>query len=69
MPRNCSEKERGDILTEVVMKTQIRRTQLMLGIITDEGKAKLIEWMLYAQKIQAVDTSTAPDIQWSKTPE
>ncbi|ETS31229.1 Caudovirales tail fiber assembly protein [Photorhabdus khanii NC19] len=51
------------------MKTQIRRTQLMLGIITDEGKAKLIEWMLYAQKIQAVDTSTAPDIQWSKTPE
>ncbi|TDB61666.1 tail fiber assembly protein [Photorhabdus khanii] len=64
-----AEKERGNILTTVVMKTQIRQTQLILGIITDEGKAELIEWMLYAQKIQAVDPSTVPDIQWPKTPE
>nr|WP_080728216.1 tail fiber assembly protein [Morganella morganii] len=45
------------------------QTQLILGIITDEDKASLTEWMLYVQKVQAVDTSAAPDIIWPEKPE
>lgn len=57
------------LITEANQKTQLWQTQLMLGIITDEDKASLTEWMLYVQKVQAVDTLTAPDIIWPEKPE
>lgn len=44
------------------------QTQLMLGMISDADKAKLIEWMHYITALQAVDTSTAPDINWPQQP-
>ena len=31
-----------------------------LGIISDENKQKLTEWMLYAQKVESTDTSSLP---------
>lgn len=40
------------------------QTELQLGIISDEDKASLIAWMQYIKAVQAVDTSTAPDITW-----
>lgn len=57
------------LTTEANQKTQLWQTQLMLGIITGEDKASLTEWMLYVQKVQTVDTSTAPDIIWPEKPE
>lgn len=45
------------------------QTQLQLGMISDADKAKLIEWMHYITALQAVDTSTAPDIQWPPEPQ
>lgn len=57
------------LTTEANQKTQLWQTQLMLGIITDEDKISLTEWMRYVQKVQAVDTSTAPDIIWPEKPE
>ncbi|HFK5463615.1 TPA: tail fiber assembly protein [Morganella morganii] len=57
------------LIAEAGDKTQLWQTQLMLGIITDEDKASLTAWMLYVQKVQAVDTSTAPDIIWPEKPE
>lgn len=57
------------LIAEANQKTQIWQTQLALGIITDEDKASLTEWMRYVQKVQAVDTSTAPDIIWPEKPE
>lgn len=56
------------LITEATQKTQLWQTQLMLGIITEEDKAILTEWMLYAQKVQAVDVSSAPDIDWPVKP-
>ncbi|MDW7786526.1 tail fiber assembly protein [Morganella morganii] len=57
------------MIAEAGDKTELWRTQLALGIITDEDKASLTEWILYVQKVQAVDTSTAPDIIWPEKPE
>lgn len=45
------------------------QTQLQLGMISDADKANLIEWMHYITALQAVDTSTAPDIQWPPEPQ
>ncbi|HCA6337321.1 TPA: tail fiber assembly protein, partial [Escherichia coli] len=41
-------------------KTQLWDSQLRLGIISDENKQKLTEWMLYAQKVESTDTSGLP---------
>jgi hypothetical protein len=38
------------------------QTELQLGIISDEDKASLIAWMQYIKAVQAVDTSTTPNI-------
>ncbi|HCD1105736.1 TPA: tail fiber assembly protein [Morganella morganii] len=64
-----AEYEKQSRVTEANQKTQLWQTQLMLDIITDEDKASLTEWMLYVQKVQAVDTSAAPDILWPEKPE
>lgn len=44
------------------------RTELALGIISDEDKASLISWMQYIKVVRSVDTSTAPNIAWPKKP-
>lgn len=64
-----SEIKKQSLIIEANQKTQLWQTQLMIGIITDEDKASLTEWMLYVQKVQAVDTSVAPDIIWPEKPE
>ncbi|KAB7666335.1 tail fiber assembly protein [Plesiomonas shigelloides] len=45
------------------------QTQLQLGMISDTDKASLIVWMDYITALQAVDTSTAPDINWPTPPD
>lgn len=56
------------LMSEVNSFTQPWQTQLMLGIITDADKASLTTWMKYYQSLQAVDTSSAPDISWPVKP-
>ncbi|HAH3907026.1 TPA: hypothetical protein GE577_05035 [Escherichia coli] len=41
---------------------------LRLGIISDENKQKLTEWMLYAQKVEYTDPSSLP-VTFSEQPE
>lgn len=41
-------------------KTQLWQTWLSLGIISEADKKSLREWMLYAQKVEATDTSELP---------
>ncbi|WP_274370268.1 tail fiber assembly protein [Morganella morganii] len=66
---NDAEHKKQALLAEASEKTALWRTQLMLGIITDEDKASLKEWMLYVQKLQAVDTLAVPDIDWPISPQ
>lgn len=63
-----AESQKQALIAEANQKTQMWQTQLMLGIITEEDKASLKEWMLYVQKVQALDVSTAPDIDWPVKP-
>ncbi|EMD0830927.1 tail fiber assembly protein [Morganella morganii] len=64
-----AETKKQALIAEANQKTQMWQTQLMLDIITDEDKASLKEWMLYVQKVQAVDTSDVPDIDWPISPQ
>ncbi|MGH6098816.1 MULTISPECIES: tail fiber assembly protein [Citrobacter freundii complex] len=45
------------------------RTELALGSISDDDKARLIAWMAYIKELKSVDTSTAPGIKWPDKPE
>lgn len=56
------------LIADVNSHTKIWQTQLLLGMITDDDKAKLVVWMKYAQEVQAIDTSLAPDIVWPDVP-
>lgn len=60
--------KKEELLQEVNAATQLLQTQLTLGLITDADKTILIEWMKYAQALQEVDTSTAPNVQWPPKP-
>ena len=63
-----AERQKATLLSEANSITQALQTQLLLGIITDKDKASLTEWMRYVQKVQAVDTSSAPVTSWPKSP-
>lgn len=64
-----AEQERRFLLAEADQITADWRTELALGIIDDGDKAKLTVWMKYIKAVKAVDTSTAPDINWPARPE
>ncbi|WP_230675266.1 tail fiber assembly protein [Yersinia pseudotuberculosis] len=63
-----AEAKKQALIVEVNQKNQLWQTQLMLGIITDDDKKSLTEWMLYAQKVQAINLSHAPNINWPLKP-
>ena len=64
----AAEAEKAERIAQASSVLQMWQVQLMLGIITDEDKAALVKWMNYIQTLQAVDTSTAPDIRWPEKP-
>ncbi|MBS0879005.1 tail fiber assembly protein [Pantoea sp. JGM49] len=61
--------EKASRIADANSASQAWQTQLMLGIITDDDKATLVVWMTYIQALQAVDTSTAPDVAWPAVPD
>ena len=63
-----TESKKRSLIAEVSQKTQLWQTQLMLGIITEEDKASLKEWMLYVQEVQAVDPSLGAAVVWPTPP-
>jgi len=66
---NAAVAEQTALISAANIKTQFWQTQLMLGIINAADKNTLTSWMIYAQAVQAVNTSTAPDITWPSTPQ
>lgn len=61
--------QKAALLAEAQQTISLWQTELQLGIISDEDKTSLIAWMNYIKAVQAVDTSTAPDIIWPTPPE
>lgn len=64
----AAEAEKAERIAQASSVSQVWQVQLMLGIITDKDKATLVKWMKYIQALQAVETSTAPDIRWPDKP-
>ena len=64
-----AEQQKAALLAEAKETISIWQTELQLGIISDDDKASLINWLSYIKDIQAVDTSSAPDINWPESPE
>ena len=44
-------------------------SKLALGRLKDAEKEQFISWLDYLDAIEAVDTSTAPDIEWPPAPQ
>ncbi|HAW0942286.1 TPA: tail fiber assembly protein [Escherichia coli] len=63
-----AEQQKSALLAEAQSTISLWQTELQLGIISDDDKASLIAWMKYIQALNAVDTSTAPDIEWPVKP-
>ncbi|EBA7582845.1 tail fiber assembly protein [Salmonella enterica subsp. enterica serovar Colorado] len=65
----AAQQKKAVLLAEAQSTISLWQTELQLGIISDDDKASLIAWMKYIQALNAVDTSTAPDIEWPVKPE
>lgn len=63
-----AEARRKALLAEAQVKISIWQTELQLGIIDNEDKAKLISWLSYIKSLQKIDSNAAPDIQWPDMP-
>lgn len=61
---HLAEIEKQSLLLNAQQTISLWQTQLQLGIISDENKNKLIEWIKYIEAVQVVDTSAAPNIIW-----
>ena len=42
---------------------------LNLGLISEDGKQKLIAWRLYVKELDALELDAAPEIEWPPRPE
>lgn len=64
-----AEIKKQSLITSAHSAISIWQTELQLGIISDGDKASLINWLAYIKELQAIDTSSAPDISWPSPPE
>lgn len=64
----AAEQQKDSLLLEAQAKISFWQTELQLGVISDDDKTSLIEWLAYIKQIQAVDSSKAPDIELPTKP-
>ncbi len=73
--RQQAESERARLTAIAEREISDKKTDLLLGIISDEEKEKLTAWRIYAKSLQAMDFSTIADkssynaIEWPVSPE
>ncbi|CAM3994098.1 tail fiber assembly protein [Xenorhabdus thuongxuanensis] len=61
--------EKSFLFDEALKKIQLWQTKLLLDIISDEDRIRLIEWTKYIQKLQDLTSLSNFDIDWPKKPE
>lgn len=64
----AAEQQKAARLLEAQAMISLWQTELQLGIISDDDKARLISWLSYIKALQTVDTDAAPDINWPVSP-
>lgn len=65
----AAEAQKQYLIAEVNAETQMLQTKLALGRIKEDEKARLNTWLDYLDLLEAVDISTAPDIEWPVKPQ
>ncbi|MEK8139346.1 tail fiber assembly protein [Morganella morganii] len=63
-----AEAQKQYLIAEVNAETEMLRAKLALKRIKPDEEALLIAWLDYLDLLEAVDTSTAPDIDWPQKP-
>ncbi|HHA1902824.1 TPA: tail fiber assembly protein [Enterobacter kobei] len=64
-----AESTKVGLLSSAQTTISIWQSELLLGTISDADKANLVAWLAYIKAVEAIDTSTAPDISWPEPPE
>lgn len=65
-----AETKRSALLAEVQTATYTLNAKLLMGrTLTAAEKEKFNAWLDYSDALEAVDTSTAPDIEWPAKPQ
>lgn len=67
--KNNAEAKRNKLLIDVEDRIKLLERALRLGVATDDNKKALNELETYSILLSRIDTSTAPDIVWPKSPE
>ncbi|HGK4842462.1 TPA: tail fiber assembly protein [Kluyvera georgiana] len=65
----AAEQTKQILLATARSTISIWQTELQLGSISEEDKSQLIAWLAYIKAVQAIDASTAPEINWPAPPE
>ena len=63
-----AESTKVGLLSSARTTISIWQSELLLGTISDADKASLVAWLAYIKAVEAIDTSTAPDISWPEPP-
>lgn len=67
---SIAESTKQSILDAIPSKISVYQTKLFMGrTLTDEEKEDLNAWLDYSDKVNAIDTSTAPNITWPTSPD
>lgn len=64
-----AEAQKQYLIAEVNAETQILQTKLALKRIKPDELELLNAWLDYLDLLEAVDTTTAPDIDWPQKPQ
>ncbi|HHD2900181.1 TPA: tail fiber assembly protein [Enterobacter kobei] len=64
----AAEKRKTELLAEAQATIINWQSKLLLGILNEDEKARLIVWLTYIDALNAIDTDTAPDINWPERP-
>ncbi|EKZ5664204.1 tail fiber assembly protein [Klebsiella aerogenes] len=64
----AAERQQEALISTAKSKISLWQTELLLGIITDDDKVSLMEWVTYIKELQAIDTSMPENIKWPEPP-
>lgn len=64
-----AENKKQQLINDATQRIVVWQTKLLMGRkLTESEMAALNQWMDYIDALDAVDTSTAPDIEWPESP-
>ncbi|WGM03913.1 tail fiber assembly protein [Arsenophonus nasoniae] len=60
--------KKATLIDEAENVIRLLERKVKLGLASDEDKSNLHEWEVYSVKLNDIDTTTAPNIDWPKKP-